>query len=268
MDRRGPAPRRRARLDRPRRPRAGGGDRREGDRGRRRRGAAGRAARLEGLGRDAGAGARRDPGARRAVAARAAPGGRGAGRARVREAVARGRRRRLRGDRLPRVLRPRRAGHRPGRAAAAGPGREEHALLRPARHRRGDLAVELPARDPARDGQRGPGHGQLGRAQAGRAVAGLRADDLPCPARGGRAARRGVAAARRGRRRRRARQGPARAHDRLHGLGRGRAGDRARIRADAPRPEPPQARDRRDGRQELRDRRLRRRPRRGRARRS
>ena len=50
-----------------------------------------------------------------------------------------------------------------------------------------------------------------------------------------RAARRGVAAARRGRRRRRARQGPARAHDRLHGLGRRRAGDRARGGADAAR---------------------------------
>ena len=34
------------------------------------------------------------------------------------------------------------------------PGREEHAQLRAARRRRRHLAVELPGRDPARDGRR------------------------------------------------------------------------------------------------------------------
>ena len=205
--------------------------------------------------------------ARRAVAARAPARGRGAGRARVREAVARGRRGRLRGDRLPRVLRPRRARHRPGRARCCRcPGEKNTLSLRAARGRRRHLAVELPGRDPARHGRRGPRDRQRRRAQARRAVARLRADALPRAARGRRAARRGLAAARRGRRRRRAGPGPARAHDRLHRLGRRRAGDRPRGRPGAPGPAAPQARDRRDGRQELRDRRLRRRPRRGRAR--
>ena len=60
---------------------------------------------------------------------------------------------------------------------------------------------------------------------------------------------------------------PARAHDRVHRLqtrsGWRSSGAAAEMRA---RPEAPQARRRRDGRQELRDRRLRRRPRRGRPR--
>ena len=180
----------------------------------------------KGVGRDAGPRARGHAAAGRPVAARAATGGGRAGGARVREAVARGRRGRLRGDRLPRVLRPRRGGHRPGRPAAAGARRAQHDGLQPARRGRRHLAVELPARDPARDGRRGPGHRQRRCAQAGRAVARLRADGLPGAARGRRPGRRGLAAARRGRRRRGARQGPARAHDRLHGLGRGRPGDR------------------------------------------
>ena len=81
------------------------------------------------------------------VAARAPAG---AGRARgqrMRQALAGGGRRRVRGDRLPRVLRPRggRAGGRP--RAAAGPRRAQRAPLRAARGDRGDLAVELPAGD-------------------------------------------------------------------------------------------------------------------------
>ena len=70
----------------------------------------------------------------------------------------------------------------------------------------------------------------------------------------------------RGRGRRRARARPARAHDRVHRLVPGRAGDPAQRGRDARRAEAPQARHRRDGRQELRDRRCRRRSRRGRAR--
>ena len=57
---------------------------------------------------------------------------------------------------------------------------------------------------------------------------------------------------------------PRRAHDRLHRLGPGRPGDHPRRRRA--RRAPPQARRGRDGRQELRDRRLRRRPRRRRPR--
>ena len=56
--------------------------------------------------------------------------------------------------------------------------------LRAARGRRRDLAVELPRRDPARDGLRRPGDGQRGGAQARRAVARLRAAALPGTARG------------------------------------------------------------------------------------
>ena len=55
--------------------------------------------------------------------------------------------------------------------AAAGPGRAQRAALRPARGRRGDLALELPARDPVRDDRGGAGDRQRGRAQARRAVA-------------------------------------------------------------------------------------------------
>ena len=135
-----------------------------------------------------------------------------------------------------------------------------------ARHRRGDLAVELPGRDRVRDDRRGAGHRQRGDPQAGRAVARLRVRAHARAARVRRAGERARAAARRGRRRRRARARPARAHDRVHRLQQGRARHRARRRRDPARPEAPQARRRRDGRQELRDRRLRRRPRRRRAR--
>ena len=92
---------------------------------------------------------RRGAAARRPCCA-PAPGGRGAGGARVREAVARGRRRRVRGDRLPGVLRARGDRPRAGRSAAAAAGRAQRAALGSARHRRGDLAVELPHCDRLR----------------------------------------------------------------------------------------------------------------------
>ena len=70
--------------------------------------------------------------------------------ARVRQAVGRGRRRRLRGDRLPRVLRARRDRARaPARRCCQMPGERNDDALRAARRRRRDRAVELPARDRA-----------------------------------------------------------------------------------------------------------------------
>ena len=84
----------------------------------------------------------------------------------------RGRRRRLRGDRLPRVLRARGASSSSaGRDAAPGPGRAQHDALRAARRRRRDRALELPAGDPLRDDRRRAGRRQRGRPEAGRAVA-------------------------------------------------------------------------------------------------
>ena len=185
-------------------------------------------------GRRPAARARGGAGARRRLAARASPGGRRAGGAGVREALAGGGRRRLRGDRLPRVLRARRDRGRGGRGAAADARRAQHAELPAARRRRGDLAVELPRRDPVRDGGRRPGHRQRRRAQAGRAGARLRVRPGARAARGRRAAGRALAPPRRGRGRRRARARPARAHDRVHGLVPGRA-----RRSCAPRPRRP-----------------------------
>ena len=78
----------------------------------------------------------------------------GAPGARVREAVARGRRRRVRGDRLPRVLRARGGRARRGPRARAGAGRAQHDALRAARRGGGDRALELPARDPLRHDRR------------------------------------------------------------------------------------------------------------------
>ena len=114
----------------------------------------------------------------RAAAIMRAPAGR-AGRARGlrgREAGGRGRRRRLRGDRLLRVLRA-------GGAPALGParrvgqvaGRDQHVLATSRGHRRGDLAVELPARDPHRHGHGRVGHRQWRAVQAGGADARRRA---------------------------------------------------------------------------------------------
>ena len=93
---------------------------------------------------------------------------------RGRQAVGRGRRRRLRGDRLPRVLRAGRARARGRQAAAPAAGRAQRAALcRPRRHRR-DRAVELPARDRRGHGERRARDRQRGRAQARRAGARLR----------------------------------------------------------------------------------------------
>ena len=89
---------------------------------------------------------------------------------------ARGRRRRLRGDRLPRVLRARGGRARARAGAAPGAGRAQHDALRAARRGGGDRALELPAGDPLRDDGRGAGRGQRGGPEAGRAVAGERAD--------------------------------------------------------------------------------------------
>ena len=145
------------------------------------------------------------------------------------------------------------------------PGRAQRAALRAARRRRGDLAVELPARDPARDDRRRrwrpatprcsspPSRRPAARWCSSRALreAGVPPSALALlPGEG--------------------EVGAALVRDpRVHtiaftgsnavGLEIVRAG-----RRDAARPAAPQARDRRDGRQELRDRRLRRRPRRGR----
>ena len=104
---------RRDRVHRPGRPRpgrgrGGGGAEADDDAWRPR-------SRRRGRGTRAGGAARGDADPGGAVAARAAAGDRRARGPRVREAVARGRRRRVRGDRLPRVLRAR--GDRPRRRA-------------------------------------------------------------------------------------------------------------------------------------------------------
>ncbi len=106
-------------VDRPGRARADRGRVRDRDRRRRRPGArAGRGQRLAAALRRR---ARRGADPRRRVAARAAARDRGARGPRDRQAVARGRRRRLRGDRLPRVLRAR------GDRARAASGRRRRA---------------------------------------------------------------------------------------------------------------------------------------------
>ena len=159
---------------------------------------------------------------------------RGAGGARVREAVGRGRRRRVRGDRLPRVLRARGGRARARARAAPGARRAQHDALRRARRRRGDRAVELPDRDPVRDDGRRARRGQRGRAEAGRAVARVRATrwssalrEAGVPA-GALALLPGFGDA--GAALVRA---PGRAHDRVHRLERGRARDRPRRGGDA-----------------------------------
>ena len=186
-------------------------------------------------------GERRGP--RRALMAAAALDARapaGAGRARgprMRQAVARGRRRRVRGDRLPGVLRARRDRARPsGRELLQVPGERNELRYAPRGVVARDLPVELPARDPLRDDRRGAGDRQRGRAQAGRAVA--RA------ARCGWCRRCAPAASRRTR----SRCCPARAtsaprwsaipsvhDDRVHRLAAGRPRDRARRGRDAAR---------------------------------
>ena len=184
----------------------------------------------------------------------------------MRQAVARGRRRRVRGDRLPRVLRARRDRARPAAAQLLQvPGERNELRYAP----RGVVAVispwNFPLGDPVRDDLGGAGDRQRGRAQARRAVAGA------APTRSSQALRAGgvppaaiVAAARaRATSARRSCAIPSVARDRVHRLAAGRPRDRR-----APRPRPRraaalQAGGRRAGRQELRDRRRRRRPRRG-----
>ena len=109
----------------------------------------------------------------------------------MRQAVARGRRRRLRGDRLPRVLRPRgdRARHRRG-SCSRSPASATSCATCPRGRGRRHRAVELPDRDPVRDDRGGARHRQRGRAQARRAVARLRAAARPGAARRRRARRR------------------------------------------------------------------------------
>ena len=105
---------------------------------------------------------------RRGHAAAALRAGRLAG-LRVRQELARGRRRRGRGHRLLRVLRPRNAA--PGRAAPRRRARRgQRLLLRAARRRRRHRPVELPAGDPVRHDRGRPGHRQHGHHEAGGAI--------------------------------------------------------------------------------------------------
>src|SRR5919108_2182889 len=184
----------------------------------------------------------------------------------MRQALAGGGRGRVRSDRLPRVLRARggRGGSRTD--AGAGPGRAKHDALRAARRDGRDLAVELPAGDSLRNDRGRPGQRQRRGAQAGRAVARERRRGGSGAAQRRRAARRARASAGLRRRRRRACARPTGTRDRVHGVGHGRARDRAGGRGDRARPGSREAGGLRDGRQELRDRGLRRGPRRRRAR--
>ena len=103
--------------------------------------------RIPGLGGDAGPRPRRGPGPRgRDHAAATVRAGRVGG-LRVRQALGRGRRRRRRGDRLLRVLRPR--DDPPGRAPAPRrPRRDQFHRAPAARRGRGHPPLELPAGDP------------------------------------------------------------------------------------------------------------------------
>src|SRR5438552_2399950 len=177
-----------------------------------------------------------------------------AGRARGvrgREAGRGGRRRRVRGDRLLRVLRPRGA---PPRCRRAGPlaARRDERLPLPAPGRgRRHRAVELPDRHPGRHDDGGARRGELRRLEACRADARHRLPPGRDPAGSRAPARRARLPARRGRGgRARARRPPGDRLRRLHGLeGGGALADRARGRAP-PRPAPREARRRRDGGQE------------------
>ena len=203
-------------------------------RSRRRRGRGGSAARLSRLERPPGGRPGRGAAGGRGPPARAPPRARRAPGARMRQALARGRRRRLRGDRLPRVLRGRRAGAGARPRPDPGPRRAQRDALRAARRDGGDRALELPAGDPVRHDRRGPGRRQRGDPQARRAVAGERRGARRGAARRRRAARRAVAAARLRRGRRGAGARPAGAHDRLHRLGRRRPRDPAGRAAETP----------------------------------
>src|SRR5918995_1024204 len=185
------------------------------------------------------------------------------------QALGPGRRRRVRGHRLLRVLRPRdpaprRRRRRPGAVAS---GRNQPARLPGQRRDRGDRAVELSAGDPdrhdgGRAGRRQPRHPQARRADAPGRVAPHRG------AVGGRraAGRRPVpAGARRGGRRPAGRAPRCRRH-RVHRLAGGRVGPPPAGPGDPPRPAAREGGPRRDGRQERPHHRRGCRPRRGRAR--
>ena len=192
----------------------------------------------------------------------------GAHDARGRQDPPRGRRRRRRGDRLPRVLRARDAA--PGQAQAHGARarRAQRVLLPAARRRAGDRSLELPAGDPHRHDQRGARRRQPGHHQAGRTDSPLIAAQLVAASRGCRRAGRApsttcpVPAARSATsscvtRASTSSPSPARWRSACASSARRRRTPPARRR---------QARHRRDGRQERHHRRRRRRPRRGRAR--
>ncbi len=203
---------------------------------------------------------RRDP-------ARPPARARGAAGARVREAVGGGRRRRLRGDRLPRVLRARRrSSSSAGPELAQAPGERNTMRYEP----RGVAAVISPWNFPLaiptgmtaaalaagnavvlKPAEQSPGCAlALVEALHGAGVPPAALALLPGDGDAGAALVRD----------------PRVAPDRVHRLGRRRARDRPRRRRDPRRAGPRQAGDRRDGRQELRHRRLRRRPRRRRPR--
>ena len=190
------------------------------------------------------AGARgRPPSARAALvgaagaAARAPPRARRARGARVREAVGRGRRRRLRGDRLPRVLRARRAagaGARARRCSSCRASATRCATRRAASRR--DRAVELPAR-------RSRAGWPPAALATGNAVVLKPAEQSPgCALAVVEALRAARRAARRGRAAARARattgaalvRHPGVAHDRLHRLGGRRARRSSRRRRESP----------------------------------
>ena len=185
---------------------------------------------------------------------------------RVRQAVAGGRLGCLRGDRLPRVLRARRDRAGAGSRAAAGTRRAKQDALRATRRGRDRRALELPPRDTRRDDGCRPRRRQCGSTQAGRAVPRERPGAGRGPARRRRppCRRQPPAGRRRGGRRPGTR--PGRPRDRVHGLRRRGARDRPRRRRDPGGAGAREARGGGDGRQELRDRRFRRRPRRGGAR--
>src|SRR5438552_2529846 len=166
------------------------------------------------------------------------------------EAPRRGRRRRLRGDRLLRVLRAAGAAAQRGRPRPPAGGRDEPLPLPSARRGRRHRALELPARHPGGDGHRVLRHRQLRRLQARRADA---RDRLPArrgAARGGRPARRARLPARDGRRGRAPGPPSRRRLRRVHGLEGGRAVDHRRGRRAPPGTAAREARRRRDGRQE------------------
>ena len=180
--------------------------------------------------------------------------------------MGRGRRRRVRGHRLLRVLRPGGPTARPRRHRPVAAGRAQPPHLPGAGRGRGDRAVELPAGHPDRDGDRRARRGQRGLPQAGRADTGHR----PVPGRGagGRrpAAGRAVVPPRRGRGGRRPPgRAPRRLGHRLHRLPSGRPGDPPRRGCRRRGSTPDQAGHHRARRQEPDHRRRRRRPGRGRA---